>query len=148
MFCTACATENPAAVQRCAGCGGRLDASIAPPAPGSPSSRRPAAGNGSRGRGADRAFLAVLLVVPLLAVVAALALYERAEREEGASWYARAETELAAGRFDQALAAFAAAAGHRDFHAWVGTENYEMRVSPDLSWIDQRVLAIVRSQQG
>ncbi|SDC58781.1 DUF1028 domain-containing protein [Nocardioides lianchengensis] len=43
------------------------------------------------------------------------------------------------------LAAFAEARGHRDFLAWVGTENYEMRVAPDLSWIDEQVLAIVRA---
>jgi uncharacterized Ntn-hydrolase superfamily protein len=42
------------------------------------------------------------------------------------------------------LEAFAAAHGARDFHAWVGTENYEMRVAPDLSWIDRRILEIVR----
>jgi len=46
------------------------------------------------------------------------------------------------------LEAFAAAAGHRDFHTWVGTENYEMRVAPDLSWIDRRVLAIVEAARG
>ena len=34
--------------------------------------------------------------------------------------------------------------GARDFHAWVGTENYEMRVAGDGSWIDARVLAILR----
>ena len=34
--------------------------------------------------------------------------------------------------------------GSRDFQAWVGTENYEMRVAADLSWIDQQVLDIVR----
>ena len=45
---------------------------------------------------------------------------------------------------ERELAAFAAAQGHRDFLAWVGTENYEMRVAPDLSWIDERVLGIVR----
>jgi uncharacterized Ntn-hydrolase superfamily protein len=43
------------------------------------------------------------------------------------------------------LEAFAVARGHRDFQAWVGTENYEMRVAPDLSWIDQQVLDIVRA---
>lgn len=43
---------------------------------------------------------------------------------------------------------FAKAAGHRDFHAWVGTENYEMRVAPDLTWIDEKVLAVVRGGQG
>ncbi len=42
------------------------------------------------------------------------------------------------------LEAFARARGHRDFAAWVGTENYEMRVADDLSWIDRRILAIVR----
>jgi uncharacterized Ntn-hydrolase superfamily protein len=39
--------------------------------------------------------------------------------------------------------------GHRDFHSWVGTENYEMRVSrpdEDGSWVDRRVLAILREQ--
>lgn len=44
------------------------------------------------------------------------------------------------------LETFAAGAGHRDFHAWVGTENYEMRVAPDLSWIDERILAVVRGE--
>jgi hypothetical protein len=28
--------------------------------------------------------------------------------------------------------------------AWVGTENYEMRVAEDGSWIDRRVLALLR----
>ena len=36
--------------------------------------------------------------------------------------------------------------GHADFPAWVGTENYEMRVAADLSWIDRRVLEILRRQ--
>jgi uncharacterized Ntn-hydrolase superfamily protein len=43
------------------------------------------------------------------------------------------------------LEAFAQAQGARDFQAWVGTENYEMRVAPDLAWIDQKILDIVRS---
>jgi uncharacterized Ntn-hydrolase superfamily protein len=37
--------------------------------------------------------------------------------------------------------------GHADFHAWVGTENYEMRVSPaDAAeqWVDEKVLRILR----
>ena len=41
----------------------------------------------------------------------------------------------------------ATALGHRDFHAWVGTENYEMRVAPDGAWIDEKVLAILRGQE-
>jgi uncharacterized Ntn-hydrolase superfamily protein len=36
--------------------------------------------------------------------------------------------------------------GHADFSAWVGTENYEMRVADDNSWVDQRVLKIIRAQ--
>lgn len=46
------------------------------------------------------------------------------------------------------LEAMARAGGHRDLHAWVGTENYEMRVAEDLSWIDRRVLAIARGEDG
>jgi uncharacterized Ntn-hydrolase superfamily protein len=46
------------------------------------------------------------------------------------------------------LEAIAQAAGARDFHAWVGTENYEMRVAEDLSWIDRRILAIARGEDG
>ena len=40
----------------------------------------------------------------------------------------------------------AVALGSRDFLAWVGTENYEMRVADDASWIDARVLAILRER--
>jgi uncharacterized Ntn-hydrolase superfamily protein len=43
------------------------------------------------------------------------------------------------------LEAFAVAHGAADFRAWVGTENYEMRVADDLSWIDRKILAIVRA---
>jgi uncharacterized Ntn-hydrolase superfamily protein len=46
------------------------------------------------------------------------------------------------------LEAFARARGARDFMAWVGTENYEMRVAGDLAWIDQRILDLVRGTQG
>lgn len=41
--------------------------------------------------------------------------------------------------------------GHRDFHAWVGTENYEMRVSgagEEPRWVDRRVLEALRAQSG
>lgn len=34
--------------------------------------------------------------------------------------------------------------GHDGFLAWVGTENYEMRVGADAGWVDQRVLEIIR----
>lgn len=42
----------------------------------------------------------------------------------------------------------ARALGARDFHAWVGTENYEMRVAADGTWIDERVLAILRGDDA
>jgi uncharacterized Ntn-hydrolase superfamily protein len=38
----------------------------------------------------------------------------------------------------------AGALGHGSFLAWVGTENYEMRVADDASWIDRRILAVLR----
>jgi uncharacterized Ntn-hydrolase superfamily protein len=41
----------------------------------------------------------------------------------------------------------ATALGHRDFSAWVGTEHYEMRVADDGTWIDRRVLAIIRGEE-
>ena len=34
---------------------------------------------------------------------------------------------------------------HGDFQAWVGTENYEMRVAPDSSWIDRQILDRLRA---
>ena len=46
------------------------------------------------------------------------------------------------------LEAFARTEGHPDFATWVGTENYEMRVAPDLAWIDQRILDIVSRGGG
>jgi uncharacterized Ntn-hydrolase superfamily protein len=44
------------------------------------------------------------------------------------------------------LDALATAAGHADLQAWVGTENYEMRVAEDGSWIDRKVLALLRAK--
>ena len=41
----------------------------------------------------------------------------------------------------------ARALGARDFQAWVGTENYEMRVAPDGSWIDRRILDLLRAEE-
>jgi uncharacterized Ntn-hydrolase superfamily protein len=41
--------------------------------------------------------------------------------------------------------------GHADFHAWVGSENYEMRVSKaddDRRWVDVNVLRILREATG
>jgi uncharacterized Ntn-hydrolase superfamily protein len=36
--------------------------------------------------------------------------------------------------------------GHGDFAAWVGTRNYEMRVAEDGSWVDRRVLELLRAE--
>ncbi len=36
--------------------------------------------------------------------------------------------------------------GHPDLNAWVGTENYEMRVDREGTWIDEKVLDILRSE--
>ena len=46
------------------------------------------------------------------------------------------------------IESLARAAGARDLAAWVGTENYEMRVAPDGSWIDVKVLEILRGTRG
>jgi uncharacterized Ntn-hydrolase superfamily protein len=34
--------------------------------------------------------------------------------------------------------------GYDDLNGWAATENYEMRVAPDGSWIDQQVLDLLR----
>ncbi len=43
------------------------------------------------------------------------------------------------------VSALVTALGHPDLAAWVGRENYEMRVAADGSWIDEKVLAILRT---
>src|SRR3712207_2346281 len=58
------------------------------------------------------------------------------------------EKVLMTPELERELTEFAESRGHQDFHAWVGTENYEMRVSPDLEWIDQQILDIVRSEKN
>jgi uncharacterized Ntn-hydrolase superfamily protein len=64
-------------------------------------------------------------------------------------FYLTASTEeekvAVTGELAAELERLAQAAGQRDLLAWVGTENYEMRVDPDLAWIDQRILDIVRA---
>ncbi len=65
--------------------------------------------------------------------------------------YLTASTEEEKVEVTPALAAelqtLAEAAGHPTFLAWVGTENYEMRVAEDGSWIDVQVLEIIRAQR-
>lgn len=69
--------------------------------------------------------------------------------------YLTASTDEEKVTIDDALAAElddrARRLGHRDFHAWVGSENYEMRVSgadEDPRWVDRRVLDALREQSG
>jgi uncharacterized Ntn-hydrolase superfamily protein len=66
--------------------------------------------------------------------------------------YGVATEEGARVRIDDALRSElddrARARGARDFMAWVGTENYEMRVAEDGTWIDERILAIIREDQA
>ncbi len=37
------------------------------------------------------------------------------------------------------------ALGFPDLHAWIGTENYEMRADPEGEWLDEKVLDILRN---
>jgi hypothetical protein len=37
------------------------------------------------------------------------------------------------------------ALGFADLHAWIGTENYEMRADPQGEWLDERILEILRN---
>ena len=46
------------------------------------------------------------------------------------------------------LEEFARTEGHPDFATWVGSENYEIRVAEDLTWIDQQVLDVVQRGGG
>ena len=48
------------------------------------------------------------------------------------------------------LESLARAAGKDDLHAWVGSENYEMRVDagPTPAWIDRQILDIIRAGRG
>lgn len=67
-------------------------------------------------------------------------------------FYLTPSTEEEKVRVDDALAAEleqrAQRLGHDYFTAWVGTQNYEMRVAPGLrpAWVDAQVLAILREQ--
>jgi uncharacterized Ntn-hydrolase superfamily protein len=64
--------------------------------------------------------------------------------------YLTASTEEEKVPVDDALRAeleeLARRAGHGGFDAWVGSENWEMRVGPD--WVDRAVLAILREAAG
>lgn len=107
MFCTACASYNPATLLRCSTCGAALKPAPMPPA--ALSQRRPAA------TAARLRWLLVLL--PLLTIAGAVlisVLAYRADRAMLASAYERAESEIAQGDYAAAIAAFDEAGDYRD----------------------------------
>ena len=103
MFCTACATPNPVAARTCRGCGIGLDAgrsSARPPSAADPMPRRLAA--------------VTLYVLPLLILVVIGGASYRAHRTDAAASYAEAQAAVAAGRYPEAIDAYAAAGDYRD----------------------------------
>ena len=128
MFCTSCATLNPAATPRCRHCGAYLDASVhTGPTPSRPSVAQASGRDGlvrassshftDRRRESRPALGRLLNIVTVCAIVtaafvAAAGVHERGERREAA--YARGLEAEAEGRLLDALDAFAAAAGYRD----------------------------------
>ena len=106
MFCTVCAAPNALAANRCRACGTSLRAG--------PSTGTRAAGGGPRRR---VLVAAVLYGAPLLLALALATGYYRTTWREPAAWYARAAAAEAAGRYPEALDAYATAAGYRDADA-------------------------------
>src|SRR5687767_15131148 len=103
MFCTACATANPLAADRCAVCGAGLARSV----PASRLAHGPARSRRfGRLRGTIGRALAIVPVVLLLTAGGAVGARYRTERAELAAAYTRAERALAAGDFDTAISAF------------------------------------------
>jgi len=102
MFCTTCAASNPTAAARCAGCGADLGRRHPSPVP-HPSSLIP-----------HPFLLRVLALVPLLAALAAAGGYYRAESAAPAARFAEAQAAEAAGRYEDALDAYAAAGDFGD----------------------------------
>ena len=91
---------------------------------------------GDRAMGQRTGRVTARWLAALAALLALNELYLTASTEE--------EKVVVTPELEAELESFARAQGARDFQAWVGTENYEMRVAPDTSWIDQRILDIVR----
>ena len=114
MFCTACATFNPTS-DRCAGCGAGLRA-------GGTDDRRAQVTSDHRTRatipwtpvGLRVALRVALYGLPLAVLLALGTLYARATWWEPANWYRRAEAAVGAGRYPEAIDAFAAAGDYRD----------------------------------
>lgn len=114
MFCTVCASFNPAASRRCAACGADI-ASGTPPLPTqgrSHGEQDPPIG--ARWR---RVVWPMLYVVPLVVLLTAggvAASRYRMERSTLAAAYARAETALAAGDYAAAIDRFGEAGAYHD----------------------------------
>jgi WD40-like Beta Propeller Repeat len=107
MFCTACASHNPATLLRCSTCGASLKA--APVTIPTSGERRPPA--------VVARVRWLLVLLPVLAIAGAglvsMQAY-RADRALLASSYARAETAIAQGDYPAAIAAFGEAGDYRD----------------------------------
>lgn len=132
MFCTACASPNPATARRCLACGGALPAPGAMagsgggtaagrgPVTATPASRSIGASAGPAARGARsrrRRAIRVLALVPILAVLAvgtAAGVRYASDHSDQATAYARGVAAEAAGRYDVALLEYADAGGYQD----------------------------------
>jgi len=103
MFCTACATTNLIGASRCRVCGSGL---------AGPGANRPTGGR--EGADARRPVRQALYAAALVAVVVVIAGATGAVRDGPNRWYAQGEAAAAAGRYPEAIAAFAAAGDHAD----------------------------------
>jgi hypothetical protein len=136
MFCTACAAMNPVAASRCAICGVGLPPRDRPAPSATPLRRSPHHSRGpavlsqssvlssqsslSQSSRLRHGILRLLYLFPVLALLttgAVAAERHRADQASLAGWYARAQTAAAAGDYQVAAAAYAAAAGFRDADA-------------------------------
>jgi Tol biopolymer transport system component len=111
MFCTACATANPPAAERCAVCGARL-ARSGPRGLRSVSAAVPRSSSWLRGKVGRALTLVPLLLI--LAVGGTVGARYRSERSGLAAAYDGAERALAADDYETAIADFARAGSYRD----------------------------------
>jgi Tol biopolymer transport system component len=111
MFCTACATFNPTS-DRCAGCGAGLR--VGGEEQRAARGRRVRAIRSWRPLKRRGVLRLALYGLPLVVLLALGALYARATWWEPASWYRRGEAAISAGRYPEAINAFAAAGDYRD----------------------------------
>ena len=107
MFCTTCATYNPATLLRCEGCGTALH-------PGPHFDVHPSDEPAPMPNQLLRLFLTTVPILILVAIAAIVIRDVRNERAARATAYARAEIALAAGDYTTAVGAFSEAGDYRD----------------------------------